>query len=320
MAGPTPPASPPPPQGAADEWRWTLNWDEIVPGVIVGSCPRSAADVDAIAAHSGATAILSLQSDLCLDALQVDLPAIQARAAERGMLYARAAVRDFDRNDQILMLPEAVRLLATLASLDATVYVHCTAGINRAALCVVGFLTWHRGLPLDAAVHAVKAARPQTHPYLDCWRAARRRALDGRGEEVGARARARFEARAAAAASGATGDNNGDDGVGDWIAAEAALLAEAGARGTQAARTLLDSAVALERRKADAAVAAARGALAAAKADADAARRALAVATGGGDSASWAAAAADARADADALRDAVAAIGDEAAAALGGAA
>ena len=145
-----------------------------MPGVIVGSCPRSAADVDAIAAHSGATAILSLQSDLCLDALQVDLLAIQARAAERGMLYARAAVRDFDRNDQILMLPEAVRLLATLASLDAIVYVHCTAGINRAALCVVGFLTWHRGLPLDAAVHAVKAARPQTHPYLDCWRAARR--------------------------------------------------------------------------------------------------------------------------------------------------
>ncbi len=40
------------------------------------------------------------------------------------------------------MLPEAVRLLHLLVSSGKRVYVHCTAGINRATLTTVGYLTF----------------------------------------------------------------------------------------------------------------------------------------------------------------------------------
>ena len=40
------------------------------------------------------------------------------------------------------MLPEAVRLLHLLVSSGKHVYVHCTAGINRATLTTVGYLTF----------------------------------------------------------------------------------------------------------------------------------------------------------------------------------
>ena len=43
---------------------------------------------------------------------------------------------------QALMLPEAVRLLHLLISSGKRVYVHCTAGINRATLTTVGYLTF----------------------------------------------------------------------------------------------------------------------------------------------------------------------------------
>lgn len=82
----------------------------------------------------------------------------------------RIAVRDFDHNDQALMLPEAVRMLYLLVSTGRRVYVHCTAGINRATLTVVGYFTFVLGMPMDDAVHKVKTARPQAHPYIDCWK------------------------------------------------------------------------------------------------------------------------------------------------------
>ena len=70
---------------------------------------------------------------------------------------------------QALMLPEAVRMLHLLLSMGKSVYVHCTAGINRATLTVVGYLTFVKGWQLDDARGHVKARRPQAHPYIDCW-------------------------------------------------------------------------------------------------------------------------------------------------------
>lgn len=140
-----------------------------------------------------ATAILSLQSEACLEALGIDYPALHARACARGLLAARVAVRDFDHDDQAAMLPEAVRALHTLLALGHRVYVHCTAGINRATLTTVGYLTFVQGVGLEEALRAVKQARPQAHPYVDCWRTVRRRLVEGRGDEVGYEARAIFD-------------------------------------------------------------------------------------------------------------------------------
>lgn len=55
---------------------------------------------------------------------------------------SRVPIRDFDHDDQTLMLPEAVRTLAILLALKNRVYVHCTAGINRATLTTLGYFTF----------------------------------------------------------------------------------------------------------------------------------------------------------------------------------
>jgi len=175
------------------------------------------------------------QSDDCLAALGVDLPAVRAAAGERGLLWTRVAVRDFDRLDQAAMLPDMARALNTLLALGRVPYVHCTAGINRAPLSVVGMLTFARGWELEAAVAALKAARPQANPYVEPWKAARARLLAGREEQCFSRVHA---------AGGPSAAQGGDWIARDWGAAQRAVLTEAFARGAQADLDLVRGALA----------------------------------------------------------------------------
>ena len=299
--------------GSSDAWRWTLNWDEILPGkVFVGSCPRSAFDVSELVKGTGATAILCLQSDLCLEALQIDWRGVTGRADELGVLHVRAAVRDFDHGDQAFMLPEAVRLLSSLLELGETVYVHCTAGINRASLAVVGYLTFAKGQSLERALGTVRSRRAQANPYVDCWRTVRSKALEGKGEEVAARAKARYLRRNACERLGGgesdsnssststtmvtasadecdvlmTGDDDESDdggegrGLRDWVAAEADLLREATGRQVECTMTLARSLKKRGERRARAAAEEGAARVAAAEAEAAAAKRELEAARG----------------------------------------
>lgn len=100
-------------EGSVDQWRWTLNWDRIADyPILVGSCPRSPEDVDRICKEAGATAILSLQSDVCLDAMAVSFPPLNSRATENGTMYVRCPMIDFSHDNQSAMLPEAVRMVS----------------------------------------------------------------------------------------------------------------------------------------------------------------------------------------------------------------
>ena len=164
----------------------------------------------------------------------IDIEGVQARAAARGVLWARVAVRDFDRIDQGNMLPDMVATLATLVASGRTTYVHCTAGINRATLTALGYLTWCKGMEYDAAHALLREARPQAQPYKVSWDAATARLLANRGEELYLRATQ-------------TGDSRGEGG--DWIArdlgaAGRGALRDTFARRVEAAMVLLRSAAA----------------------------------------------------------------------------
>jgi len=174
--------------------------------------------VDRLVDEAGVEAIICLQSDACFEALKIDWPSIRERAMERGVVMTRIAVRDFDHNDQANMLPEAVRTLAGQIHHNRRTYVHCTAGINRATLTTVGYLTFMRGMNLDDAVRVVKERRSVAHPYIDCWRTVHKRLLDGRGEELGYLSGQIYKERCE---TGEQGDSNSD-----WEAAERRLIAE----------------------------------------------------------------------------------------------
>jgi len=199
-----------------NDWRWKLDWNEIEEGILVGACPRKPADLDVIASRAGATAVLCLQSDDCFAALGIDHDAIRARGAEIGVKVVRVPIRDFDHGNQSEMMPEATRILSLLIKSGHSVYVHCTAGINRATLCVLSYLTLVEGWPMDDALKRIRQRRPQAHPYLDCWFTARNRLLEGREDELTRRSQANYDRRLVGGEDGSTGD--------DWFRAETDLI------------------------------------------------------------------------------------------------
>ena len=129
-------------------------------------------------------AIICLQCELCHGALKIDWAPIRARALERGVLIVRVSVRDFDRLDQAKMLPEMVRKLALFQAMGKRTYVHCTAGINRASLTALGYLTFVRGMEYARALEIVRECRPQANPYAVSWEIARGRLLAERSEDL----------------------------------------------------------------------------------------------------------------------------------------
>ena len=204
--------------GSSEDWQWTLNWDAVTSDgrVTVGSCPRSPGDLERVAAEAGCTAVLCLQCDDCHRALLIDGAELAREGTDLGLKMVRVPIRDFDHGDQGLMLPEAVRILAALLESGHHVYVHCTAGINRASLVAVGWLTFVEGLRLEEAVEQVKGRRAQAHPYLDSWYAAKDIILGPHGARLTALAEAQYQARCERGEEG--------DSASDWRRAERQLL------------------------------------------------------------------------------------------------
>jgi hypothetical protein len=196
-------------------WAWTLNWGEIRRDIVVGSCPSAPADIDRICEEAGASALLSLQTDECRAALGIDHGAHLDHAARRGVVLLNAPMRDFDPVDQRDRLPDAVAALRRLLADGHRAYVHCTAGINRAPLTVLGYLTFVEGMTVDDAMALILRGRPQASPYWEPYHGCR--------EDTLARTRAQVELRAWTLAQrdpSRSADSN-------WLQAEREVLSEA---------------------------------------------------------------------------------------------
>jgi predicted protein tyrosine phosphatase len=154
---------------AHGDWTWTLNWSVIREDIVVGACPMTPRDLDHIRKQTGVTALLSVQTDLCRAAFDIDFAAHTRHARKRGLILINAPMRDFDPPDQRRRLPDAVRCLHRLLSRGERVYVHCTAGINRSPLTVLGYLTFIEGMSPAAADRLIKAARPEAAPSWEAY-------------------------------------------------------------------------------------------------------------------------------------------------------
>lgn len=148
-----------------------MDLNEIVPGLLVGSSPRSVEDVERLGKEFGVTAVLNLQTEEDFRAIGLDWPALEAAYRREGIKVCRVPVRDFDEEDLQRHLPACVQALERLAGKDGAVYVHCNQGVGRSPSVVTAYLHWIRGLTLDEAFGQVARQRACA-PCLDAIRAA----------------------------------------------------------------------------------------------------------------------------------------------------
>jgi len=148
-----------------------MDFDQILPQLFVGYCPLEPADVDALKKALGITAVLNLQTDEDFAFWGINWQEMEAAYGRLGIEVRRVPVQDFNREDLRQRLPVCVQALDELLRADHTVYVHCTAGMNRSPSTVVAYLHWVRGMDLDEAVNYVKERR-DCDPYVEVIRLA----------------------------------------------------------------------------------------------------------------------------------------------------
>ncbi|MBI3950243.1 MAG: dual specificity protein phosphatase family protein [Acidobacteria bacterium] len=148
-----------------------MDYDQILPGLFVGSHPRCGDDIDKLKNESGITAVLNLQTDEDMVWWKLDWPALTLQYGTCSVECRRVPIRDFDTADLADKLPDAVSALAQLLQAGHTVYVHCNAGAWRSPTVAIAYLHWCEGWDLDKAVAHVEQHRPCS-PGLEAIRRA----------------------------------------------------------------------------------------------------------------------------------------------------
>jgi hypothetical protein len=136
---------------------------KILPDLLVG--PGIAPADVARLRRAGVTAVLSLQepgADI-LDGAMARIRAACARPPE--ILWRNVAIRDYDPEDLIRRLPDALTALRELIGGGRVVYLHCCEGVNRAPSVALAHLVFERRLELDEALETLLAAHAQARPY-----------------------------------------------------------------------------------------------------------------------------------------------------------
>jgi len=145
--------------------RRTMNYDQVLPQVFVGSCPARTGDIDLLKRDAGITAVLNLQTAEDFDQWQVDWDRLLEYYRESGVELCHLPVRDFDPDDLRGKLPQCADALNELLRGGHSVYVHCSAGINRSPSTVVAYLHWFEEHTLDEALNHVARHR-SCDPYV----------------------------------------------------------------------------------------------------------------------------------------------------------
>jgi len=162
-----------------------MNWNAapFTPGLLIGSCPQSPADVARLARQAGVRAILSLQEESDLAHFGIDGDALARAAADAGVALYRVPLRDFDPASLRAGLPAAVAVLEAALARGGAAYVHCTAGLGRAPAVALAHAAWVRGERLAEAAAALRAVRP-CNPRLAAIRGAGADLVLGPGARV----------------------------------------------------------------------------------------------------------------------------------------
>ena len=88
-----------------------MKYVELLDPLFLGSRPETTADIDRLRLDSGITAVLNLQTDDDMRAVNLVWEPLEAHYRNSGIELCRVPVRDFDPVDLREKLPECVRAL-----------------------------------------------------------------------------------------------------------------------------------------------------------------------------------------------------------------
>ena len=136
-----------------------MNCGCVLPNLFVGPDPWSVEDFEHLRAL-GVSAVLSLQQTDERDRGSNQEPKNDLKSNVRSeMEFHSIPITDFNRAELQARLPDAVNALAKLLDAGHTVYLHCTAGVNRSPTVAAAYLHWKKRWPLQRALQHLQNAR-----------------------------------------------------------------------------------------------------------------------------------------------------------------
>ena len=201
-------------------WIWSLNWGQITDSILIGTCPMAPKDLRRIHSEARVSGVLCLQHDDCLAYWGIDYEMMYRAGTKLGLTMERCPIRDFDAVDLRRRLPSAISTLADMLRHGHPVYVHCTAGMGRAPVVVLGYLTLVEGYSPDDAIRLILAGRPGSAPAWEAYY--------GCCDDLATIYRQAIERRAYELYELSFNDN----AVADWFQAQAEIMRTAVTHGT----------------------------------------------------------------------------------------
>ena len=131
--------------------------------IYIGPYPQSLDDFKLIS-EAGINSILNVQSDKDLIFRQINHELQLKQAKNLGIKINRYPMEDFNQEDLAEKLKGAGDLLHKLLKEGNTVYVHCTAGMSRAAATVIIYLVLYENYTVEEAANFCKKHRPVICP------------------------------------------------------------------------------------------------------------------------------------------------------------
>ena len=131
--------------------------------IYIGPYPQSLDDFKLIS-EAGINSILNVQSDKDLIFRQINHQLQLKQAKDCGIKINRYPIEDFNQEDLAEKLKGAGDLLNKLLKEGNTVYVHCTAGMSRAAATVIIYLVLYEDFTVEDAANFCKKHRPVICP------------------------------------------------------------------------------------------------------------------------------------------------------------
>lgn len=128
-----------------------MDYIQVLGQLFLGSRPETPDDIDRLQRESKITAVLNLQTDDDMRAVNLIWKPLEAHYRKSGIELCRVQVRDFDPVDLRAKLPECVRALNQLLLAGQSVYVHCTIGASRSPTVAIAYLHWCLGWDLKEA-------------------------------------------------------------------------------------------------------------------------------------------------------------------------